>query len=35
MKRNRFSVEQITAILLQAALGTPVLELYRQHGVSE
>ena len=35
MKRKRFSVEQITAILQQAALGTPVLELCRQHGVSE
>jgi putative transposase len=35
MNRKRFSVEQITAILQQAALGTPVLELCRQHGVSE
>jgi putative transposase len=35
MKRKRFSVEQITAILQQAALGTPVLELCRQHGISE
>lgn len=35
MKRKRFSVEQITAILQQAALGTPVLELCRTHGVSE
>lgn len=35
MKKKRFSVEQITAILKQAGLGTPVLELCRQHGVSE
>lgn len=35
MKRKRFSVEQITAILQQAARGTPVVELCRQHGLSE
>ena len=35
MKRKRFSVEQITGILKQAELGTPVQELCRQHGVSE
>ena len=35
MKRNRFSVEQITGILKQAELGTPVQELCRRHGVSE
>jgi putative transposase len=35
MKRKRFSVEQITGILKQAELGTPVTELCRIHGVSE
>ena len=35
MKRKRFSVEQITGILKQAELGTPVRELCRVHGVSE
>lgn len=35
MKRKRFSVEQITGILKQAELGTPVADLLRQHGVSE
>lgn len=35
MKKKRFSVEQITGILKQAELGTPIAELYRQHGVSE
>ena len=35
MKRKRFSVEQITGILKQAELGTPVQELCRAHGVSE
>ena len=35
MKRKRFSVEQITVILKQAELGTPVKELCRIHGVSE
>ena len=35
MKRKRFSVEQITGILKQAELGTPVQELCRIHGVSE
>ena len=35
MKRKRFAVEQITAILKQAELGTPVGQLCRQHGVSE
>ena len=35
MKRKRFSVEQITSILKQADLGTPVAELCRIHGVSE
>lgn len=35
MKRKRFSVEQITGILKQAELGTPIADLLRQHGVSE
>jgi putative transposase len=35
VKRKRFSVEQITAILKQAEMGTPVADLLRQHGVSE
>ena len=35
MKRKRFSVEQITGILKQAGLGTPVQDLCRTHGVSE
>jgi putative transposase len=33
--RRRFSVEQITAILKQADLGTPVADLCRKVGVSE
>jgi putative transposase len=35
VKRKRFSVEQITGILKQADLGTPIQELCRVHGVSE
>jgi putative transposase len=35
VKRKRFSVKQITGILKQAELGTPVQELCRAHGVSE
>ena len=35
MKRQRFSVEQITSILKQAELGTPISELCRIHGVFE
>jgi len=35
VKRKRFSVEQITGILKQAELGTPIQELCRIHGVSE
>ena len=35
MKRKRFSVEQITGILKQADIGTPIAELCRQHGISE
>jgi putative transposase len=34
-KRKRFSVEQISGILKQADLGTPVRDLCRTHGVSE
>ena len=35
MKRKRFAVEQITAILKQVDLGTPAAAVCRQHGVSE
>lgn len=35
MKRKRFSVEQIVAVLKQAELGMPVAELTRQVGISE
>ena len=35
MKRKRFSVEQIVAVLKQAELGLPVAELIRQVGISE
>lgn len=35
MKRKRFAVEQITAILKQAEIGTPIAELCQQHGISE
>jgi putative transposase len=35
VKKKRFSVEQITGILKQAELGTPVQELCRLHGVSQ
>ena len=35
MKRKRFSVEQIVAIVKQAELGIPIAELIRQVGVSE
>jgi putative transposase len=35
MKKKRFSVEQITAVLKQAENGTPVSELCRQHGFAE
>jgi putative transposase len=35
MKRKRFSVEQIVAVLKQAELGLPVGELIRQVGISE
>ena len=35
MKRKRFSVEQIVAVVKQAEMGVPVAELIRQVGVSE
>lgn len=35
MKRKRFSVEQIVAVLKQAEMGVPVGELIRQVGISE
>ena len=35
MRRKRFSVEQIVAILKQAEVGVPVADLIRQAGISE
>lgn len=35
MKRKRFSVEQIVAVLKQADVGAPVAELIRHVGISE
>lgn len=35
MKRKRFSVEQIVAVLKQAELGMPVGDLTRQIAISE
>jgi putative transposase len=35
VKRKRFSVEQIVAVLKQAGLGMPVAEVIRQVGISE
>jgi hypothetical protein len=35
VKRKRFSVEQITDVLQQADLGTPIADLCRVHGASE
>ena len=35
MKRKRFSVEQIVAVLKQAELGMPVADLIRKVGISE
>ena len=35
MKRKRFSVEQIVAVLKQAELGMPVADVIRQIGISE
>ena len=35
MKKKRFSVEQIVAVLKEAEMGSPVAELIRKVGVSE
>ena len=35
MKRKKFSVEQIVAVLKQADLGLPVADLIRRGGISE
>ena len=35
MKRQRFSVEQIVAVLKQAELGMPVADLIRKVGITE
>ncbi len=35
MKRKRFSVEQIVAVVKQSEMGVPVAELMRQVGISE
>jgi putative transposase len=35
MKRKRFPVEQIVAVLKQAELGLPVADIIRQVGISE
>lgn len=35
MKRKRYSVEQIVAVLKQAEMGTPVAELIRHAGITE
>ena len=35
MKKTRFSVEQITAVLQQAEAGMPIGDLCRQVGISE
>jgi putative transposase len=35
VKRKRFSVEQIVAVVKQAELGVPVAELIRQIGITE
>ncbi len=35
MKRKRFSVEQIVAVLKQAELGMPVADIIRQVGIAE
>ena len=35
VKRKRFSVEQIVAVLKQAELGMPVADIVRQVGISE
>jgi putative transposase len=35
VKKKRFAIEQITAILKQAELGAPVADLCRKFGISE
>lgn len=35
MKRERFSVEQIVAVLKQVEAGVPVVEVCRQAGITE
>jgi putative transposase len=35
MKRKRFSVEQIVAVLKQAELGMPVADIIRKMGIAE
>lgn len=35
MKRKRFSIEEIVAVLKQAELGMPVADIIRQAGISE
>lgn len=35
MKRKRYSVEQIVAVLKQAEMGMPVADLVRQTGITE
>ena len=35
MKRKRFSVEQVVAVVKQAELGTPVADLIRKVGITE
>lgn len=35
MKRKRFSIEQIVAVLKQAELGMPVADIIRQVGIAE
>lgn len=35
MRRKRFSVEQIVAVLKQVEVGVPVVEVCRQAGVTE
>lgn len=35
MKKKRFSVEQIVAVVKQAEVGVPIAELIRQVGISE
>ena len=35
MKRKRFSVEQVVAVIKQAAVGIPVADLIRTVGITE